>query len=81
VAVAVLQVDATVFDSHHRTDVAGLDVLDYQAQLRRVFGRARLAPTRREDIGSIAIHHPAILGSLAAKRRCGALPCRNLVKH
>ena len=37
-AVAVLQVDATVLDSHHRADIAGLCVLDHQAKIGRVLG-------------------------------------------
>ena len=38
VAVAVLQVDATVLDPHHRADIAGLCVLDHQAKIGRVLG-------------------------------------------
>ena len=66
-AVPVFEVDAAVLDAHHRADVAGLGVLDDHPQLHRVLGRAGLVPTRRQNIGSIAIHHPAILGSLAPK--------------
>ena len=83
VAVPVLQVDATVFDSHHRSDIARFDVLDDEAELGRVLSRAGLAPTGGEglssigSIGSIAINHPAILGSSAAKRGCGAPPPQN----
>ena len=64
VAVPVLQVDAAVFDSDHRADVAGLRVLNDHAELDWMFGRARLAPARGKHVGSIAIH-PAILESLA----------------
>ena len=67
-AVPVFQVDAAIFDSDHRADVAGLRVLDDHAELDWVFGRARLAPARGKNVGSIAIH-AAILESLAAQPR------------
>jgi hypothetical protein len=34
-----------------------------------MFGRARLAPTGGQNVGSVAIRHAAILGRLAAKIR------------
>jgi catechol 2,3-dioxygenase-like lactoylglutathione lyase family enzyme len=37
-----------------------------------MFGRARPAPTGGQNVGSVAIRHAAILGSLAAKYRYGA---------
>jgi hypothetical protein len=69
---SVFQVHPTVFDANHRADVAGFDILDDQTQFRRMFGRAGLASSRGQHIGSIAIHHAAILESLAAKQRYGA---------
>jgi hypothetical protein len=69
---AVFQVDASVLDSNHGADVAGLDILDDRAELSGMFGRARLAPTGGQNVGSVAIHHAAILGTLAAKIRYGA---------
>jgi hypothetical protein len=65
--VPVFQVDAAVFDSDHRADVAAFCVLDDHPEFRRVLSRARLAPTRGEYIGSIVIDHPTILESLPAK--------------
>ncbi|GAB4658901.1 hypothetical protein MAHJHV58_09190 [Mycobacterium avium subsp. hominissuis] len=73
----VFQIHPTVFHPHHRADVAGFHVLDHQPRLGGMLGRAGLAPTRRKDIRSIAIHHAAILGSVAAKHRYGAPPCAN----
>ena len=69
---SVFQVHPTVFDANHRADVAGFDILDDQTQFGGVFGRAGLASSRGQNIGSIAIHHAAILESLAAKQRYGA---------
>jgi hypothetical protein len=70
--VSVFQLDTAVFDPDHCPDIARLYILHDQAQLSRALSRARLAPTRSEHIGSIAIHHAAILGSLAAKHRYDA---------
>jgi hypothetical protein len=75
VPVPVFQLDTAVFDADHCPDIAGLYILHDQAQLGGVLGRARLAPAGGEDIGSIAIHHAPILGSLAAKRRRTGLAC------
>ena len=75
-AVPVLQVDAAVFDSDYRADVAGLRVLDDHAELDWMFGRARLAPTRGKHVGSVAIH-PAIVGILARNPRDDAPVARN----
>lgn len=68
----VFQIHPTVFDAYHRAHIAGFDVLDDQAQVGRVFGRARLASPRGQHIGPITIHHAAILESLAAKQCYGA---------
>ena len=63
----VFQVDAAIFHSDHRADVAAFDVLDDHAEFNRVLSRERLAPTRGEYVGSIAIDHRLILVSFAAK--------------
>jgi hypothetical protein len=55
-----------MFDSDHCVDVAGLCVLNDLAEPNSVLPRARVAPTSGKHIGSIAIHHTAILESLAA---------------
>ncbi len=62
----VFQVDAPVFHPHHRAGITGLDVLDHHARLGGLLGRAGLAPARGQNVGSVAIEHPAILGSPAA---------------
>lgn len=60
----IFQLDTSVFDSDHCADVAALYVFDDQAQLGRMLCRAWLAPSSGENIGSVAIVHPAILGTL-----------------
>jgi hypothetical protein len=65
--VSVFQVDAAIFHSDHRADVATFYVLDDHAEFNRLLSRERLAPTRGEYVGSIAIDHSTILKSLPAK--------------
>ena len=69
---AAFQVDAAVFHSDHRADVAAFYVLDDHAEFHRVLGRARLAPSLDEYVGSVAIKHPTILVRLAVKHGNGA---------
>jgi hypothetical protein len=45
-----------------------------------MLNRAGLAPPRSKHIGSIAIHHPAILGSRAAKHRYAAPRTRKILE-
>ncbi|WP_442933016.1 hypothetical protein [Mycobacterium kyogaense] len=60
----VFEGHAAVLDPHHRTDEAGLRVLDDHPDLERLLGRAGLAVrVLRQDVGAVSIGHPVIVGT------------------
>jgi hypothetical protein len=71
-AVAVFQGHGVLLAADYRSAELARGVLDDHPQLHGMLGRSGLAPTGGQDIGSVAIHHAAILGSPAPKLVYGA---------